>query len=201
MEHVRHYLIILVIHADVAIVAAMHGDIKPSNVLVFHEDERLVVKLIDFGYSSMFCEDLESLINVPISIPWYAPELKNHSGSFSILEAKKTDIFSFGVFAMWVLFGNASLESTNGSVSDKELIDGSENMSQDRWIQHIEECKSQDGLVQVACELLARSEEIETRHKGWIKSLFEKALPCNATEREGSMVALLSDLKDNEYVQ
>jgi serine/threonine protein kinase len=190
----------LLIHTDVAIVAAMHGDIKPSNVLVFHEDERLIVKLIDFGYSSIFCEGLESLINIPISMPWYAPELKDHSGSFSILEARKADIFSFGVFAMWVLFGNAWLDPPDESVNEENSMDNSENMSQNRWIQHIEECKSQDGLVQAACELLARCEEIETRHKGWMRSFFEKALPCNPTGRESSMAALFSDLKDNEYV-
>ena len=41
---------------------------------------------------------------LPKSRPWNAPE--HHFGEFNAQEAKKTDVYSFGMLCLWFLFGN-----------------------------------------------------------------------------------------------
>ncbi|KAF2840209.1 kinase-like protein [Patellaria atrata CBS 101060] len=87
----------------------VHGDVKPQNVLVFaEEDGNYCAKVTDFGYSTLHAskstDDRE--INLPISRPWNAPETEEGSWdtAFSLEEAKLTDVYSFGLLCMWLLF-------------------------------------------------------------------------------------------------
>jgi hypothetical protein len=61
------------------------------------------------------------LIGMPKSIPWNAPE---HDGqAFQASEAKKIDVYSFGMLCLWLLFEAkfpASLPSSLGTPADKE---------------------------------------------------------------------------------
>lgn len=86
----------------------IHGDIKPENVLVFeHEPNKYIARVADFGYSTRFCGE-DGLINMPVSRPWNAPE--HHPRGFHALNARKMDIYSFGLVCLWLLFeGNYSL--------------------------------------------------------------------------------------------
>ncbi|KAK6333770.1 hypothetical protein TWF730_003953 [Orbilia blumenaviensis] len=98
----------------------VHGDIKPMNVLIFTENNssdsemKYIAKIGDFGYSTFLeqqvDESLEDGIQLPISRPWNAPEVANWSRSFTLLEAKLTDVYSFGLMTLWLLFNNQLLE-------------------------------------------------------------------------------------------
>lgn len=81
----------------------IHGDIKPENILVDEERSgRLIAKLIDFGCSSFGATGTDR-INLAYTPEWVAPEWR--AGSFTIDEAKKTDIYSYGKVCSWILFG------------------------------------------------------------------------------------------------
>lgn len=74
---------------------------KPKNILVFGESEDIIVaRVADFGFSTV---GLESDIQVAVSTPWVAPEVGNRDG-YTLEQAKQTDIYSFGMLCLWVLF-------------------------------------------------------------------------------------------------
>jgi serine/threonine protein kinase len=84
----------------------IHGDIKPENVLIFkkHPDApdavNFTAKIIDFGYSTRY-EDDDEYILMPRSRPWNAPE---HCFKCKPVEARKMDLYSFGMLCLWVMF-------------------------------------------------------------------------------------------------
>jgi serine/threonine protein kinase len=63
-------------------------------------NNRFVAKVSGFGFSSISEES--GLVYLPRSIPWSAPEF--HHLAFTFQQAKKTDIYSFGLVSMWLLF-------------------------------------------------------------------------------------------------
>ena len=80
-------------------------DIKPQNVLVFKNAiiRKITAKVADFGYSTLATGESEKVL-FPKSRPWNAPE--HHFGGFKVEEAKKTDVYSFGILCLCILFGN-----------------------------------------------------------------------------------------------
>ena len=87
-------------------IGVVHGDIKPQNVLVFKDaiTRKITVKVADFGYSTLTVGE-SGMVFLPKSRPWNAPE--HHFGGFIAQEAKKTDVYSFGMLCLWLLFGTA----------------------------------------------------------------------------------------------
>ena len=59
------------------------------------------VKVADFGYSTLTAGGSGTVL-LQKSRPWNAPE--HHFGEFKAHEAKKTDVYSFGMLCLWVLF-------------------------------------------------------------------------------------------------
>ena len=130
----------------------IHGDIKPQNMLVFKDATgKTTVKVADFGYSTMSVSTDKTLagdetptadeaakIFLPKSRPWNAPE--HHFGQFTVTEAKKADVYSFGMLCLWVLFGSANIPRT----STEYLFDAStgprttlEQLKYDDKVEHI----------------------------------------------------------------
>ena len=62
-----------------------------------------MVKLADLGDASI-CHNDKTLALLPKSKPWNAPEY--HHRGFPFDSAVKMDVYSFGLFCLWVLFGN-----------------------------------------------------------------------------------------------
>lgn len=78
----------------------VHGDIKPKNVLVFKENNKPAVKLADFGFSAFASSKNLTLGG---TVPWMAPEVQSRR-SHTLSQAKQTDMFSFGLLVLWILF-------------------------------------------------------------------------------------------------
>jgi serine/threonine protein kinase len=184
--------------ADFAAVLAIHGDIKPSNVLVFHEDGQLVVKLSDFGYSSILGEGFEFMINIPKSRPWCAPELEERTQPFTIPEAKKTDIFSLGLLALWLFFGS-DLVSNVGSQPDDDSMSLDANIEsyyerQEQWAKFIESRKKNNELVQLALEMLDQDGMFADHEKECWRDFFKKTLSFEPHLRACEVSELLTIL-------
>jgi serine/threonine protein kinase len=72
-------------------------------VLVFKDDTgKTTIRVADFGYSTLATRE-EASILLPKSKPWNAPE--HHFGVFTLAEAKKADVYSFGRLCLWALCG------------------------------------------------------------------------------------------------
>lgn len=84
----------------------IHGDIKPENILIFPQSEgRHVAKVIDFGYSTLFSSD-EGPVFMSYSGIWTAPEY--HHRGIPPEQARKMDVYSFGMLCSWLLFHNTN---------------------------------------------------------------------------------------------
>ena len=86
----------------------VHGDVKPQNVLLFDDEPNVeryttsgTAKLTDFGYSCFGAQDFD-IVSLPYSDIWSAPEY--HDRGFELGAAKKADVFSFGLTAVYLLF-------------------------------------------------------------------------------------------------
>jgi serine/threonine protein kinase len=60
--------------------------------------------MADFGFSIGFQSENDKIF-LPRSRPWNAPEY--HNRHFSPEEAKRMDIYSFGLLCFWLLLGNS----------------------------------------------------------------------------------------------
>ncbi len=85
----------------------VHRDIKPSNFLLLHQDQRLLVKLTDFGLAMRYQNDAEFRITrdktTVGTVDYMSPEQARDSRSVDI----RSDIYSLGCTAYHMLAGNA----------------------------------------------------------------------------------------------
>ncbi|KAJ6258543.1 hypothetical protein Dda_6587 [Drechslerella dactyloides] len=83
---------------------AVHGDLKPDNILIFKDPTgNFSAKVTDFGYSTIFAQGNENaIITLPYSWPWTAPEVEEDY-HVTLKQAKAADIFSYGLICYWLL--------------------------------------------------------------------------------------------------
>jgi serine/threonine protein kinase len=177
----------------------VHGDVKPQNVLVFQDKgEPLVAKVADFGYSCFGAKD-DDFVRLPMSRPWNAPEW--HHREFRIYAAKKTDVYSFGMLCLWVLFNDellryvadADANTTPGS------IDGPWGGSY--WTSRLEKLKEEDKLTNIADELISKAVHLTAPQRVALEKFFEGTLCRDWKSRESDFEKLIRFLNRDTYVQ
>lgn len=101
----------------------IHGDIKPENVLIFGDTNgRFIAKVTDFGYSTIVTTTDTQFVFMPKSDPWYAPEYYPRGFTFS--DAKRMEMFSYGLFCLWFLFYDAEADFLNISLlKERKLVE------------------------------------------------------------------------------
>ena len=179
-------------------IGVVHGDIKPQNVLVFKDaiTREITVKVADFGYSTLTVGESGKVI-LPKSRPWNAPE--HHFGEFNAQEAKKTDVYSFGMLCLWLLLGNrlsdipqTTADGAAASISFNvpfEFIAGPTLL----------EClKDEDRLEYTANQLMESMPGLNVEYRIRLKEIFSLALPHNPGKRTcdlARVIGLLSQKK------
>lgn len=137
----------------------VHGDIKPTNILVFEDPLwHRVAKVIDFGYST-WLGDSDAIVSMPRSVPWTAPEW--HHRGFSRTDAFKMDIYSFGLFCLWLLFYN------NG---EREHCDFFKDLDT-------------KPVLTIAYEILSGTSQIDSGQRQTLQHLFDKSLAIDPKNR------------------
>ena len=160
----------------------IHGDIKPQNVLVFKDPitRKVTVKVADFGYSTLTVGESGKVL-LPKSRPWNAPE--HHFGEFKTDEAKKTDVYSFGMLCLWVLFGDRLSDfpqTTADGVTGLISFDAPHFRSRPTLFECL---KDEDRLGYIANQLLGSMPGLDVEHTIRLKEIFSLTLPHNPGER------------------
>ena len=164
-------------------VGVIHGDIKPQNVLVFKDaiTGKITVKVADFGYSTLTVGESGKVL-LPKSRPWNAP--KHHFGKFKVQEAKKTDVYSFGMLCLWILFGNhlsnfqqTTADGVTGFISFDIPFFGRPTL--------LECLKYEDRLEGIANHLLGSMPDlnVDSEYAICLKEIFSLTLPHNPGKR------------------
>jgi len=157
----------------------IHGDIKPQNVLVFKDTTgQTTAKVTDFGYSTIATSE-EGRVFLPKSRPWNAPE--HHFGEFKALEARKTDVYSFGMLCLWILFRN-SLSDIRETTAEGEMELLSFNAPLGRRTL-LERLKDDDKMETIANQLIESIQGLSTEHIVRLKILFGLMVPLDPEKR------------------
>ena len=183
----------------------VHGDIKPHNILMFVQSkdqfnrEFVYAKIADFGYSFIATVDHgDALIYPARSLPWQAPEY--HHRGFMISQVRTQDAYSFGLLCFWLLFTErinkdgcgslASLKGQTGFISFAEDDQRDENNM-------LESLKENDGLRNVAQELVQRNAELDQEQKLNLHLLFDLTLVSDPRKRPAEFEKLASLLQED----
>jgi serine/threonine protein kinase len=160
----------------------IHGDIKPQNVLVFKDATgKTTVKMADFGYSTLATGDVGKVF-LPKSRPWNAPE--HHFGEFEVPKAKKTDVYSFGMLCLWVLFGAMRIpENTLQFTFDTSTGPRTS----------LEQLKDNDKLRDVVDQLMESMplSDLNTEHRIRLREFFSLTVLLNPEKRTSDVGRLL----------
>ena len=170
----------------------MHGDIKPQNVLVFKENKgRYRARVTDFGYATQFADE-RSLVRLPISLPWNAPEHNRLNREWIPSQARKADMFSFGLTCFWLVFEpflSGSLESN--------LTIGFASAPEETSLMTISRNKKE--LQRVMQGLIAAHTELEGHKAAALKTYFDMSLNGNPEKRNFGLRRLLNNLTSQRW--
>ena len=176
-------------------IGVVHGDIKPQNVLVFKDatNRKITVKVTDFGYSTLTVGE-SGKVSLPKSRPWNAPE--HHFGEFESREAKKTDVYSFGMLCLWFLFGNR-LSDIPQTAADgtTELISFDAHLLGCRTL--LEDLKDEDRVKDIASHLVESTPGLDIEYKTRLKEIFSLTLPLNPGKRTCGLARVIGLLGQN----
>ncbi|KAI8932998.1 hypothetical protein NX059_009648 [Plenodomus lindquistii] len=169
----------------------IHGDIKPDNILIFRRRTGgYTAKVTDFGYSTRFLSEGATFL-MSKSPTWCAPELV-FGTKYSPSQARETDMYSFGMLCLWLLF--------EGYLSGETPLP-----EEARWIGQylpkrrslhpsihvLGEVKDSNQLVLLARQLLRAEQDFDQDIKIMLERFFTKSLAFNPHDRDLSLQELL----------
>jgi serine/threonine protein kinase len=176
--------------------------------------------VIDFGYSTRFVNE-DDFISVPKSWPWSAPE--HDYDRLKPAQARKMDVFSFGMLCLWILFerclsGIVPLPSeahwAESYFQGKEKRDLSKRILEDlkqgdRLVMLAKQLvmaenelsndtKQGDRLVMLAKQLVMAENELSNDTKQVLQQFFSMSLACNPNQRETDLKQPFGSLTPNQ---
>jgi serine/threonine protein kinase len=141
----------------------------------------MAVLLADFGFSKFGARD--DLIQLSRSEPWDAPEW--HHRYFMLGDARKTDIYSFGLVCLWMFFPNEILTE----LGLPSTTVGNAFMGTDpNAVSQIQSKKADDdSILQLALHLLVQKTDLHEEIRSRLRTVFSLALASDPCRRPASM--------------
>jgi serine/threonine protein kinase len=170
----------------------VHGDIKPENVLIFKDNMgKYTAKVTDFGYSTRFAGENDYIL-MPRSWPWDDPKWTSECKP---AQARKMDIFSFGMLCFWVLF-EKSLSGVGASpeeaLSSGECVPNTSKKNASKCA--LEKLKKAEELVLRSQQLVAQEHDLSDSEKRELQDFFGKSLQCSSDKRADDLREAFSSL-------
>lgn len=166
-------------------IGIIRGDIKPENVLIFQDQAgQYIAKVIDFGYSSRFANEDEDIL-LPCSWPWNAPESYSRCKP---TQARKMDVFSFGMLCLWVIFENylsGTVPFPEEARWAEQYFENAENESRSKSL--LDELKRSDKLSSLSRQLITAAPDLEENQKITLLQFFDACLVHNPELREANL--------------
>ena len=150
------------------------------------------VKVTDFGYSTLTVGE-SGVVLLPKSRPWNAPE--HHFGGFKADEAKKADVYSFGMLCLWVLFEN---RLSDFQQSNPDGVTGliSFDVPSFRSRPTLLECLKNEGRLEyIANNLLGSMPNLDFNYAIRLKEIFSLALAHNPAKRASDLARVVGLLR------
>jgi len=173
----------------------VHGDIKTDNVLVFEDEAgNLTAKVIDFGYSC-FGTCPSSMVTVPRTKGWYAPE--HEPGKLvEWADAQKMDLFSFGLVVCRLLLWE---ELTSAATSKGLLllpVGEGDNNSAANLDSMVDELKRTVQFLELTLQVLDTLSNVTGHEKKILRTVLSLTLDPNPSLRATSFSEIIS-IMDN----
>ena len=154
----------------------------------------LTAKMTDFGYSCFGTDDSD-IVYLPCSLPWAAPEY--HSRGFMLRDAKKMDVYSFGMLCLYILFRECLEDPTSSWVCSSFCSPVCSPVCSS--ICYLEGLKKVSGsLVGFANKAVSRSTLLKEMQKDSLKAFFESTLSDEPGSRNVDFKTLIEHLGRQE---
>ena len=147
-------------------------------------------KLTDFGVSRIS----EERVQLGGSRPWQAPEC-SHEALFNIEEAKRTDVYSFGMLLWRVMLDGDPFKSLG------EFEGRTPREKRTRRNEAIAALKDADHLVQHVCESLALSDRFSKAQLQMLSEVISVTLLKDSAKRELDIRRIIKLLTANSWFQ
>jgi hypothetical protein len=134
-----------------------------------------------------------------MSQPWSAPEW--HHRGFRIYAAKKTDVYSFGMLCLWVLFRDELLRYVADAEANTVPVSLDAPWVGSCWKVRLEELKKEDNLTNIADDLISRAVYLTVPQRVALGKFFEGTLCRDWKSRESNFEKLIGFLNRDTYVQ
>ena len=166
-------------------------------MLIFEDDSRIVAKVADFGFATCFQDHSSSTsILMPEIEPWNAPEW--HDRSFKPEQAKRMDVYSFGLLCFWLIFKAGS--SVDLPLPPDTILENGQFISFERNQpkQNILQIwRKNDKLVRWISWLVREDNRFDTNTKNRLVLFFRSTLAFKPQERCTDFRQLLDLLVPN----
>ena len=164
---------------------------KMLTAIAHHQAEsRLYCKLTDFGVSRL----PEERVQLGGSYPWQAPEC-SHAALFGIEDAKRTDIYSFGMLLWRIMLDGDPFKSLG------EFYGPTARKKREARNDAIAALKNQDRLVQHVCESLALSGNFSTSQIHMLSELMSITLLKESSKRELDITRIIRLLTPDQWFE
>ncbi len=165
-------------------------------VISSEDNDDVVAKLIDFGYSCYGMED-EDEVQIGGTPLWSPPE---HTGEkVTVHSAKKMDVYSFGLVCYWILFFDTISVDARAEGGSEKLPAGSH--SRKNSYRSLERLKNLERPEEAISEIISRDSAFTEQQSLLLQRLLTKALyksPCDRPHDWYEFMLVIRQLQGRE---